>query len=45
MKDHNQAFDQYLGQGKTGDVKAYWPELAEVVRGIEDKCFKNGFKS
>ena len=35
VKDHNQAFDQYLGQGKTGDVKAYWPELAEVVRWIE----------
>lgn len=34
VKDHNQAFDQYLGQGKTGDVKAFWPELAEVVRWI-----------
>tara|TARA_R110002072_G_scaffold1589_3_gene13383 strand:- start:1765 stop:2607 length:843 start_codon:yes stop_codon:yes gene_type:complete len=29
--DQNQAFDKYLGQGKTGDVKAFWPELAEVV--------------
>jgi hypothetical protein len=29
--DFNQAFDKYLGQGKTGDVKAFWPDLAEVV--------------
>jgi 3',5'-nucleoside bisphosphate phosphatase len=34
VKDHNQAFEQYLGQGKTGDVKAFWPELAEVTRWI-----------
>lgn len=34
VKDHNQAFDQFLGQGKTGDVKAFWPELAEVTRWI-----------
>lgn len=34
VRDHSQAFDQYLGQGKTGDVKAFWPELAEVVRWI-----------
>ncbi len=31
VDDLNQAFDRYLGQGKTGDVKAFWPELAEVV--------------
>lgn len=36
VKDHNQAFDQYLGQGKTGDVKAFWPELAEVTRWITE---------
>ena len=35
VADHNQAFDKYLGQGKTGDVKAYWPELAEVTRWVE----------
>jgi hypothetical protein len=35
VKDANQAFDQYLGQGKTGDVKAFWPELAEVVGWID----------
>lgn len=31
VRDHNQAFDQYLGQGKTGDVKAFWPTLADVT--------------
>lgn len=31
VADHSQAFDKYLGQGKTGDVKAFWPELAQVV--------------
>jgi 3',5'-nucleoside bisphosphate phosphatase len=31
VADHNEAFDKYLGQGKTGDVKAFWPQLAEVV--------------
>ena len=31
VADLNQAFDRYLGQGKTGDVKAFWPELAEVT--------------
>tara|TARA_R100001480_G_scaffold3576_20_gene9331 strand:- start:672 stop:1538 length:867 start_codon:yes stop_codon:yes gene_type:complete len=28
------AFDRYLGQGKPGDVKAFWPELAEVTAWI-----------
>lgn len=31
VADHAEAFDKYLGQGKTGDVKAFWPELAQVV--------------
>jgi predicted metal-dependent phosphoesterase TrpH len=31
VEDVGQAFDRYLGQGKTGDVKAFWPELAEVT--------------
>lgn len=30
------AFDKYLGQGKVGDVKAFWPELAEVVGWIAE---------
>lgn len=29
-----QAFKRYLGAGKVGDVKAFWPELAEVVQWI-----------
>ena len=29
-----EAFDKYLGAGKVGDVKAFWPEMAEVVRAI-----------
>ena len=34
VADHNEAFDKFLGQGKTGDVKAFWPELAQVVTWI-----------
>lgn len=34
VKDHQAAFDKYLGQGKPGDVKACWPEMAEVVEWI-----------
>lgn len=29
-----QAFDRYLGAGKIGDVKQFWPPLAEVVAWI-----------
>lgn len=36
VEDVGQAFDKYLGQGKTGDVKAFWPELAEVTGWIVD---------
>ncbi len=31
VKDFNQAFKRYLGNGKAGDVRHQWPELAEVV--------------
>ncbi len=31
-----QAFKRHLGQGKPGDVKAFWPELEEVVQWIVD---------
>jgi predicted metal-dependent phosphoesterase TrpH len=31
VSDHSEAFDKYLGQGKRGDVKAFWPELATVT--------------
>jgi predicted metal-dependent phosphoesterase TrpH len=34
VKDFSHAFDKYLGRGKTGDVKAFWPELAEVTQWI-----------
>ncbi len=36
VADHNQAFDRHLGQGKVGDVKAFWPELAQVTGWIVD---------
>ncbi len=29
-----QAFDRYLGAGKLGDVKQFWPSLEEVVKAI-----------
>lgn len=31
-----QAFKRHLGSGKPGDVKAFWPELAEVVQWLTD---------
>lgn len=34
VKDPAQAFKRYLGAGKPGDVKAFWPELEEVVQWI-----------
>jgi predicted metal-dependent phosphoesterase TrpH len=34
-KDTAEAFNRHLGQGKIGDVKAYWPNLDEVVRWVE----------
>ncbi|MEX2474226.1 PHP domain-containing protein [Marinobacter sp.] len=34
VKDAAQAFKRYLGAGKPGDVKAFWPELSEVVQWI-----------
>ena len=34
VADPNEAFDRYLGQGRTGDVKAFWPTMAEVVQWI-----------
>lgn len=34
VRNAAQAFKRYLGNGKAGDVKAYWPELPEVVRWI-----------
>jgi predicted metal-dependent phosphoesterase TrpH len=34
FRDHRAAFDRFLGQGKPGDVKTFWPELDEVVSWI-----------
>jgi predicted metal-dependent phosphoesterase TrpH len=34
VESFGKAFDLYLGQGKTGDVKAFWPELATVTQWI-----------
>lgn len=36
VESANEAFDRYLGQGKIGDVKAFWPELAEATGWIVD---------
>lgn len=36
VKNIAQAFKRYLGAGKPGDVKAYWPQLDEVVQWIND---------
>lgn len=34
VKDSAQAFKRYLGAGKAGDVKGFWPSLDEVVQWI-----------
>ncbi len=31
VKTEQQAFTQYLGTGKTGDVKMQWPDMAEAI--------------
>ena len=31
VADFNTAFDKYLGRGKIGDVKTFWPTLAQVT--------------
>ncbi|MCG8518690.1 MAG: PHP domain-containing protein [Pseudomonadales bacterium] len=36
VKNMNQAFSRYLGNGKPGDVKAFWPELEEIVGWISE---------
>lgn len=36
VQDANEAFTKFLGQGKTGDVKAYWPDLAQVVDWVSE---------
>jgi 3',5'-nucleoside bisphosphate phosphatase len=34
VRTEDEAFERYLGAGKVGDVRALWPELAEVVQWI-----------
>lgn len=34
VKDSAQAFKRYLGAGKAGDVKGFWPSLEDVVQWI-----------
>ncbi len=31
VRDEQEAFDRYLGQGRPGDVKCFWPELETAV--------------
>ena len=35
-KDMNAAFKNYLGDGKAGDVRQHWAELAQVIQWIRD---------
>jgi len=36
VRNAAQAFKRHLGAGKAGDVRAYWPELAEVVQWVTE---------
>lgn len=36
VSDRAEAFKRYLGAGKTGDIKALWPTLEQVVEWITD---------
>lgn len=35
VSSENEAFDRYLGQGKVGDVKAEWPDVAEAIAMVQ----------
>lgn len=35
-KDMNAAFKKYLGDGKAGDVRQHWAELAQIIEWIRD---------
>lgn len=32
VRDHGEAFNKWLGAGKIGDVKQFWPEFGEVMQ-------------
>lgn len=36
VKTEQQAFSQYLGSGKTGDVKMQWPDMSEAISVIAE---------
>ncbi len=36
VKDMDQAFDKYLGAGKTGDVKQFWAPFVQIVEWIRN---------
>jgi 3',5'-nucleoside bisphosphate phosphatase len=36
VKDMNQAFNKYLGAGKTGDVKQFWASYSQIIEWIRD---------
>jgi predicted metal-dependent phosphoesterase TrpH len=36
VRDFNEAFGKYLGAGKIGDVRAFWPEISQIVEWINN---------
>lgn len=36
VRDRAEAFRKWLGAGKLGDIKQYWPELAQAVQQLRD---------
>ncbi len=36
VRDYAEAFNKWLGAGKIGDVKQYWPEFADVMQVLRD---------
>lgn len=35
VSSESEAFDRFLGQGKPGDVKAEWPDMAEAISQVQ----------
>lgn len=35
VSSESEAFDRFLGQGKTGDVKAEWPDMQEAIAQVK----------
>lgn len=36
VRTHNEAFNKWLGAGKLGDVKQFWPEFGEVMQVLRE---------